>query len=1025
MENFILKRRNIFLLSFIICIYLSIVALKNLSIRMYPVIVKPVVYLMITHRGYPANEFIKNYSKQMYDGLKTIEDIDFVSASHSNSSSTYIIEFGWSSNSSESKSLVDTKMNNLKSMFPSDFTYDIYFNDNSGGFFISTIESKNPDMSANDIYKLTNDYIIPKISTIKDVANVSVGNIERFNIKVDIIFDKLIENNLTISEIQQALSNFDNIPIGSFRTAKDSYQVTILKELDFKDDIYKIGDIEISYKNNRVVLLKDIANINIDYRLPRNIIKSNGKQSIAITASPTPDGNIRSMAQEMKSIIEELKLSNEKLKDLDLIYVIDPSAFINSAVNGIIKSALTGGILAFIIVFIILGDIRNTLIIGISIPLSIIYSFLLMDYFKVSINLISLSGITLSIGMVIDASIVIIENLYRIKQEERPKTKTQLISVIIKGTAQVRNSIIVSTLTSILVFFPINFTAPIANAILGDQAKTVIFALTFSVIISLILVPIIFYYIYSFDLKKIKKNKKNFFLKISNTILDFFLKIYHNTLQFILKSYFSMFFIILLSFLLLVFSVIFLAPKLKQEIIADPKGTVLQILARNLKTEESLELFNRITEVENKVMALLNGSYNNLLTQIYSSNVAYLLVTLKDNIDIEKIKNIIQDNLINDEEWNFSTYNWDPSKMPIPQIFDYRIEINGDDSRKKIELLREISLIVNELNKKDRFIDRNVTEPNISKRADEIILTERKEITNNLKGLNMNYIQSLLKTALKGNISQITFLKEGENIDVNIGFDLSINTEIELENMLIPFDNKLIPLKHFYNFNKIPSTNTLKTEEGEEKFYIDFIFNKEKNKKDLKNTLINKISKIKLEDGYSIEYINRDQDMQDTINSLLKAFLIAISLIYLLLAFQFSSLLIPLIILITIPLGVTGVIISLYIFKSTISLNSLLGTILLGGIVVNNAIIMIDFYHQIKKDYTDRKEAILDTVKLRFIPIIITMLTTVLGMLPIVLSLGQGGNIIQPLGIAVAGGLLFSTFFTLYLIPIFLYLIKD
>lgn len=261
-----------------------------------------------------------------------------------------------------------------------------------------------------------------------------------------------------------------------------------------------------------------------------------------------------------------------------------------------------------------------------------------------------------------------------------------------------------------------------------------------------------------------------------------------------------------------------------------------------------------------------------------------------------------------------------------------------------------------------------------------------------------------------------------EEVEVSADYPREeLDSRQELEDFLIPWEQNFVPLKHFFDFDASRGVSQIYGENGEPAFRLygmagfrisdaERIRLQQEAKAYLEEVLI-------LPEGYGYGFDNPRKEMDDSIRSLFLALAISIVLIYLLLAFQFNSLGIPIIILVTIPLGFIGVVLSLRLFDSTLNLNSLLGTILLGGIVVNNAIIMIDFYLKSRGEYPDYKTALVATAAIRFQPVLITTLTTVFGMLPLAVGLGEGSNILQPLGIAVSGGLLVSTLFTVYAVP--------
>jgi len=312
--------------------------------------------------------------------------------------------------------------------------------------------------------------------------------------------------------------------------------------------------------------------------------------------------------------------------------------------------------------------------------------------------------------------------------------------------------------------------------------------------------------------------------------------------------------------------------------------------------------------------------------------------------------------------------------------------------------------------------------------SDELAMTSRREVIDGFPGFSEGGLVRLVRKILSGTTT-IEFEEEQSTIEVSAVYPESqIEGREKLENFLIPYEQGVIPLKHFFDFQEITSVSGIASENGEKIFRLYARMARgtpAARRSEYEQRIRDEIDeKLTIPAGYSVVFDNPQEEMEQSIRSLFIALAASVVLVYILLAFQFNSLIIPLVILVTVPLGFIGVVFSLYLFKSSLSLNSMLGTILLAGIVVNNAIIMIDFYLKLGPSYGNRIDALVETAGIRFTPVVITMLTTVFGMLPIAVGIGEGSNIIQPLSIAVSGGLLVSTLFTLFMVPSILSLIE-
>ncbi|KKK47144.1 hypothetical protein LCGC14_3158160, partial [marine sediment metagenome] len=305
--------------------------------------------------------------------------------------------------------------------------------------------------------------------------------------------------------------------------------------------------------------------------------------------------------------------------------------------------------------------------------------------------------------------------------------------------------------------------------------------------------------------------------------------------------------------------------------------------------------------------------------------------------------------------------------------------------------------------------------------SDEIAMRSRVEVIDGFGEFSERSLIKMVRKILSGTAS-IEFEQDQTTVEVAAVYPESrIQGRENLENFLIPYNQSTIPLKHFFDFQEVTGISGFASENGEMIYRLYARMapgTPAARRSEFEQRIRDEIdAKITVPAGYSMVFDNPQEEMEQAIRSLFIALAGSVVLVYLLLAFQFNSLIIPLVILVTVPLGFIGVVFSLFLFKSSLSLNSMLGTIMLAGIVVNNAIIMIDFYLKLGPNYNRKIDALVETAGIRFTPIVITMLTTVFGMLPIAIGLGEGSNIIQPLGIAVSGGLLISTLFTLFMVP--------
>jgi len=767
-----------------------------------------------------------------------------------------------------------------------------------------------------------------------------------------------------------------------------------------------------------MVSLEDIAAIDIRYTVPSRVFMIEDRPAIQITLTPVEGGNLNRMTEELMGIMTAAREAGQLPDDTQFKLYVDPAKYINRSINQVVQAALIGGILAVLIVFLILGEPRNTLIIAVSIPVSIMLSFILMYIFGVSLNLISLGGFALAVGMIVDATIVVMENIHRWRRADtRVLNSAMWKHIVMDATRQVRGPVISSTLTSVLVFLPLSFSAPLANAILGDQARTVVFALMCSMFVSLSLVPVIAYFLFRGKGKQeVDHLSAKGFARISEPVMGTVTLSYRRFLRCLIARRRTAGLFLALMFVAMVATVAFLFPKIPKEIMSKPRSDRVVLFFRHADFDTSVDIIEQLMPgLRERTSTALSGLRYRSFASV-SGRMNQILIDFDDPSEVSEALGRLERAFVSEGPWYFNIQSWDPAALPLPQVWAFQLSVFGPEPTQKVAILDDMQRLLNE----SRIYGRVNVRPSPAM-TNELVLSPRNETLGGFQGLSAAALTALAKRALGGTVS-MTVSDGTYEVPVVAKYpETELDTRDKLGGFLVPWKNSFVPLKHFFDFEARSGVSQIYSENGELAFRLyassqTDITDAVRLLKEREATALF-ADKMVMPPGYSYKPDNPRLEIDESIRSLFVAMAISVVLIFLLLCFQFNSLWIPLIILVTIPLGFVGVVISLYAFGSTLNLNSLLGTILLGGIVVNNAIILIDFYLNTRKDFPDHLSAIEVTAGLRFQPILITTLTTIFGMLPIAIKLGSGSSMLQPLGIAVSGGLIFSTFMALFVVP--------
>ncbi len=1019
--NEIFKRQKVFAFAFFLLCALGIYLVVRLPVQLYPQTQRPRVNVRIQHTGYSAVDFSRQYGDEVESQLLSIQGIAAQEVEYRSDASDFRLTFDWEVDSDTAKADVESAMISLRSELPEEIrdNYTVrFFTGENAGFLLLGISS--PSVAPRALYNLLKGSLETRLSQVEDAESVEIVNIEDREVDVRLRQEALLAYGLTISDVDTAFrTGYLPRPLGNIEDSGQDFAVRFITDTS---GIYDLKDLIITERGNAVIRLADIADIEISYTLPGQALVIGGEPAVRINATPLDGGNIRQMSRDILAILDESVQSGVLPEDTRFQLYVDPAHYINRSIRNVITAALLGAFLAMLIVLFTLGELRNTILIGISIPATLILSFILMYFFNVSLNLISLGGIALAVGMVIDPSIVVLENIHRHYMEAGLiSDRNSLRSVIVASVGEVAAPVFASTLTTILVFLPISFTAPLTNAILGDQASTVIFALVFALFISLTLIPLVAYRVHPLKTGS-EMVKPRGLTRLSLSFMNGLIRSYSSALRVLIRTRVRAVLVVLFSFSCLVLVVITLLPRIPREILSPPVSSRIVVFFRSTEITDRVELVEDVVPELDRRIHEAGGDSVRETFALVSGRFNIMFVDLTDAGFAEEVLGLLEKALVSDNSFYFNVDMWDPAQLPLPRTNDLQISVHGSDEKVIVQLLERIRDLVNDSD----LYGRVFTDPPTGL-SNHLAITARSEVIQGFSGLSTSQLTTLLGRILRGTTS-LEFEDDQDSISVSAQFpDEQLDSIEELEDFLIYTDEGIVPLKHFFDFSRGTGVAGIASENGE---HIFRVYGRMPTGTPAAERLVYEqqirdlaAEKIEMPPGYSMVFDNPQEELDEAINSLFLALGASVALIFLVLAMQFNSLRLPLVILVTVPLGFIGVVLSLYFFHSTLSLNSLLGNILLAGIVVNNAIIMIDFYLRMADTMEPPLEAVLKAARLRFPPILITMLTTILGMLPLAIGMGEGSNIIQPLGIAVSGGLFISTLFTLFVIPAILSLV--
>lgn len=777
-----------------------------------------------------------------------------------------------------------------------------------------------------------------------------------------------------------------SVKVGDKFTSIDQVEDLLLMSIDGIGDIY----------------LKDIADIKYENNVSKSYTNVNGNPGIMLSIEKTSTSSTSSVCDKLNQTIDSLTDGNDKLHILSLM---DQGIYIDMVINSILDNLLYGGILAIIVLLVFLRSIKPTVIIAFSIPMSLLFAVVLMYFTDISLNMISLSGLSLGVGMLVDNSIVIIENIYRMRNNGVSRYKAAVY-----GAKQVSGAIFASTLTTICVFLPIVFTDGITKQIFTDMGLTIAYSLIASLIIALTLVPCMA----SKLLTSADEKEHRWFDKF----VDFYETLLEKALNH--KS------IVLISALILLCFAGFSATRMGTAFMPDMSSTQMtatispkegqELTDDDLQkiSDDFVKIVGKIDDVEG--VGAMNGSGTMMgMSSSSSSNSMSVYIVLKEDMkhsNKEIVKMIKDDTSSLNCDISVNESTMDMGSMVGSGI---SIQIKGDD----LDKLQDISNdMVDILKNTDGAIDikssldNSEVEQHVSVNKDEAMKY----------GLTVAQVYQQISEKLKSETTSTTITSNSNDLAVVIKNNASETTIKDLKLLEIKGtkNNKDVKVK----LNKIATITNATTpasinHKNQTRYMtVSASVDEDHNIGLISRDIQSKIDNYNTPNGYEVELTGENETINSTMKDLVLMILLAIVFIYLIMVAQFQSLLSPFIVMFTIPLAFTGGLLGLLVTRQILSVTSMLGFLILAGIVVNNGIVFVDYVNQLRLDGVDKRTALLETGRARIRPILMTAMTTILAMSTMALGVGMGSELSQGLSIVTIGGLLYATLLTLFIVPI-------
>ena len=1068
------KRPITTLMFFLGIVLLGFVSLRELSVDLLPNISYPRLSVVTQYQGVAPEEIETLITTPLEAAVSRIPGLRRVESVSKEGVSFMTLEFSWGTDMDFAMLHTREKLDGAQSMLPEDVEEPtiIPLDPQSRPIIILSVSGPR---SLLELKEFSEEVIKPRMEQIEGIGSAEIaGGVER-EIQVEIDPQLMSLYELSVSQISSRIQAFNrNIQGGSVRKGRFKYALRIVGEFERVDEI---GEISLKTTKERgVIKLKDVAKINDSIKEREGLTRLNGSESIGILVRKESGANTVEVTQLARDVLVEITQENDQI---DILIVSEQAKYIENAISSVSNAIIFGGILAFFVLIIFLQDFKTPSIIAVVIPISIIATFNLLYFRDITLNIMSLGGLALGCGMLVDNSIVVSESIFR----HRSLGKS-LFEAALSGTKEVGMAVTASTLTTIAVFIPIIYVHGVAGQLFKDQALTVTFALLSSLIVSLTLLPMLASR--RFDIDKDKKraddsdeieHPKEHQKKSKWRFLGLPYKGLRRLVYFLFKGIYWV-----LNFL---FSFIVQALLLIVHYIAIPFRPVVRVIfnAYNAFYQKFAHVYHRflLWSLDNKGKVLLGSLFFLSITLFVGTKIPRELMpkpetvsfeaNLKTPIDFsfEQTADVVasleqalgQNESVVDYFSQVGIVSGLESQNPDISVNSGRIYVEVDQSSAvddAIEYLRErmdkfpglTYSIVKEQSTMVQFLAFATAEIGLKIKGDDLnklngLALELVEKLNGIRGIadistnigegKPEFLIKIRKGALeKYDISAAaigsyftdavrgrrdTQFKEMEkkyDILVRLTEDVRDNIESLLDEQINNQGN-LIPLRELVYYELARGPKEIRRENQQREVLVTA---------NLRGTKISqvapqireKIDELELPPNYRVVFSGEQEEMAKSFRSLIFAFSLAVLLVYMIMAAQFESLLHPFLILLTLPMGLTGAIWALFITGQTLNVISVIGMVVLAGIVVNDAIVKIDYTNQLRKKGMALREAIMEASRVRLRPILMTTVTTALGLFPMSLGLGKGAELQQPLAISVIGGLMLATFLTLILIPL-------
>lgn len=993
-----IKRPITTMMIFLIIIALGIIGFRFLPVDLMPSIQFPQINVQVNYPNVGPEEMELLVTEPLENALSGVADVEVIESSSQQGNSRVTLRFAQGVDLNEATNEVREALDRLRNSLPEEASVPRIrkFDPDSQAIVVIGAQS---DRDLVDLTRMLEREIRRRFEQISGVGAIDVWGEINNEVRVDVHRDRLLAAGLTTNDISQALNRENStLPGGNVQNGLADVYVRSLGEYD---SIEQIEQTVVRVVDGFPLRVKDVADVEYARRDIGRFIEVNERPMLRLGIRKQSGANTIAVADAIKREVERI---NKARNDINLLIIEDQSAFIQQSLNSVRNSAIWGGMLAIIILFAFLRNGSTTAIIAVSIPIAIIATFSLLYFGGLTLNQMSFGGLALGVGLIVDNAIVVIENIVRLRHDGSEQKEAAS-----RGTKEVGGAIIASTITTSVIFLPIVFMQTVTGAMFKEFALVVVFALMCSLVVALTLVPMLASRFLSVAPQQQKTHGLFYavetrYLAMLNWALGKRALVFGGITAMILASLFGM-------------------TQLPTELAPQSEAEIIDI---DLNMDEGTNiaiLHDYVMELDRILQPIVPQEdvvYYTRESQNGNGEIELALVSQGErSVNADQLADEIRQQIqaaIPGADIRVRTRS---GMNQMRRMFrsggedSLRIELRGHDLQTAEQVARDIADWMKQIP-----VVADVRAGQAQRQPEHTIVFDRERMGN--LGISTNDVGRAIQSSV-GGARAGAFREDGDEIDITVRLRPEDRLNIQdLDNISVRAgDGTVIAVSSLVDVRNSRAPNGIRRVDSQRVSYINANLESGVAMGDAINTIRESLSQMELPDGFSIVYGGEYEEQQKAQRDFILAIVMAIALIYMVMAAQFERFLDPLIVMFSVPLAIIGVVPALWITNTSLNMQSLMGVVMLVGIVVNNAIVLVDYINLMRRE---QGMAIIDAVqgaaRLRLRPILMTSLTTILGLLPLAIGIGPGSEMQSSLARVVIGGLTAASLITLVFIPL-------